>query len=189
MIFKTPHLTALLIIGLSTFISFLFAYTLKVKWQKGSTLNKGCSLFLRGALAFLLATIIHYLVNPNSELDIQLHDVYLVISRTHLSFLLVIIFNLIAGVYFLLDWILDQPISNLFARIHFWLSFIGCSLIFFTVNYMSLSVTDNFSNYYINGPYSLLARPILIILVILQIVFCIMVIISLCKAMFRKNKG
>ena len=120
-------MTALLIIGLSTFISFLFAYTLKVKWQKGSTLNKGCSLYLRGALAFLLATIIHNFVNPNSELDIQLHDVYIVISRIHFSFLLVIIFNLIAGVYFLLDWILDQPISNLFARLHFWLSFIAVS--------------------------------------------------------------
>lgn len=72
------------------------------------------------------------IINPNSTIDLQFHDTYLVVAYTHISILFATIFLIIGTVYFLLEkgkW----KLVKFFTRFHVWVtlfSIIICSAIF-----------------------------------------------------------
>ena len=159
--------SSILLVLIACLLSYIISKWFFPRWSRIKGLDNSAMLFLGGALVFLFTTALYSIFLPSKTVDIQLHDTYIVVRGADLTLVFVILFNLLAGVYFFVDWILGSPISNKFGKIHFWLSFVGCNVLL------------NFS--YISNIEILLIYAIIIIGV--QILFVLYVIRSLVGAL------
>ena len=85
------------------------------------------SMFISGGL-----TGIHL---GNSALDIHLHDTYFVVAHFHIVMGVSAFFGMFAGIYHWFPKMFGRFMNNTLGYIHFFLTFIGASLIFWPMHY------------------------------------------------------
>lgn len=86
------------------------------------------SLFITGGLTGIFL--------GNAPIDIQLHDTYFVVAHFHFVMGAAALFGIFAGVYHWFPKMYGRMMSNLWGRVHFWLTFVGIYLIFFPMHFM-----------------------------------------------------
>jgi len=78
-------------------------------------------------------------VLANAGLDIALHDTYYVVGHFHYVLSMGVVFGLFSAFYYWVDVFTGLKYSEHYARIHFWLTFIGVNMTFFPMHFLGLA--------------------------------------------------
>ncbi|MDR3712823.1 MAG: cbb3-type cytochrome c oxidase subunit I [Puia sp.] len=91
-------------------------------------------LFAAGTFICLFAGLLQDL-SGQSGLDLNFHDTYIILAHFNLPILFAIVLGLLTGLYCLLPGIFHLPLNDSLGRIHFWITFSGICILFFTTLY------------------------------------------------------
>jgi len=75
----------------------------------------------------------------NAGVDIALHDTYYVVGHFHYVLSMGVVFGLFAGFYYWIELLTGLKYSDLLGRLHFWLTFVGVNLTFFSYAFFRYS--------------------------------------------------
>ena len=96
-------------------------------------------LFAIGLVSFLFTGGVTGIVLGNSVLDIQLHDTYFVVAHFHLIMGSASFFGTMAGIYHWYPKLFGRMMSANWGYVHFWLTFAGVYLVFFSMHYLGIA--------------------------------------------------
>lgn len=68
-----------------------------------------------------------------------MHDTYYVVGHFHYVLSMGVVFGLFAGFYFWLDYFTGLKYSDLMAKTHFWLTFVGVNITFFPMHFLGIA--------------------------------------------------
>jgi hypothetical protein len=68
-----------------------------------------------------------------------MHDTYYVVGHFHYVLSMGVVFGLFAGFYFWLDYFTGLKYSDIVAKTHFWLTFVGVNVTFFPMHFLGIA--------------------------------------------------
>lgn len=71
----------------------------------------------------------------NAGLDVAMHDTYYVVGHFHYVLSMGVVFGLFAAFYYWIDFLTGLKYSDILAKLHFWLTFVGVNLTFFPMHF------------------------------------------------------
>ena len=78
-------------------------------------------------------------VLANAGMDIALHDTYYVVGHFHYTMSLGAMFSIFAGFYYWFPKMCGRMYPSFYARLHFWLTFVGVNLTFFPMHFLGVA--------------------------------------------------
>jgi cytochrome c oxidase subunit 1 len=79
------------------------------------------------------------IVLANASIDQILHNTYYVIAHFHYVLSLGAIFGIFAGFYYWIGKMTGKPFPEFWAKVHFWMFFVGVNLTFFPMHFLGLA--------------------------------------------------
>jgi cytochrome c oxidase subunit 1 len=108
-------------------IPFVIKY---YRWQRKRWLvkrdNETAVLFAMGAPCLMIS----YARSGHATVDIHLHDTYYIISYVSIVLFAAFLFEIFCTMYYLFSKIFKRDLNIFLSRFHFWITFIGLSIIF-----------------------------------------------------------
>ena len=78
-------------------------------------------------------------VLANAGMDIALHDTYYVVGHFHYVLSLGAVFAIFAGFYYWLPKMCGRMYPSFWARVHFWVTFVGVNITFFPMHFVGVA--------------------------------------------------
>ena len=78
-------------------------------------------------------------VLANAGIDQIVHNTYYVIAHFHYVLSLGAVFGIFAGIYYWIGKMTGRPFPEFWARVHFWMFFVGVNLTFFPMHFLGLA--------------------------------------------------
>ena len=169
----------------------IFIYRLLIKIFKKYIGFTPDVLFATGLFSYLILICVSQIFYGNSALDIHLHDTYFLMSYSYPLLFVALAFAIFAATYYWFDKIFKRQMNYTLGYIHFWVSFLGTSFLFLSMQYIQLAgmprryydYSDSHSFNAFNSQNTF-TSVLTILLVIAQLLF----VFNFCYSIFRKGK-
>ena len=183
-------LVAIIIIPFMLFIVFLI-YRILIKVFKKYISFTPDVLFEIGLFSCIILIFILKIFYGNSALDVHLHDTYFIIPNYYLLFFVALAFAVFAASYHWFNKIFKKEINYTLGYIHFWVSFLGTSLILIPLHYNGLAgmprryydYSDDSNLYEFSNQISF-SFGLTVLIIIAQLLF----VFNFCYSILRKPK-
>ncbi len=96
-------------------------------------------LFAMGFLILFTLGGVTGVIVANAGLDVAMHDTYYVVGHFHYVLSMGVVFGLFSAFYYWIEYLTGLKFSDILAKIHFWLTFIGVNITFFPMHFLGIA--------------------------------------------------